>query len=246
MLHTINSDLHIHTCLSPCSSLDMSPRKIAEEASKKGLSIIAVTDHNSAENIEAVSKASENHNITVIPGIEITSSEEVHTIALFESVKDSLSVQEIIFNNLQPGENDEDFFGLQVLSNELDEVEGFNKRLLAGATKLSVNEIIITIHQYGGLAIAAHIDRMSFSIISQLGFIPDELEFDALEISRNLTLKEAFSKYKEYSRFPFIQSSDSHELNTIGSGSIKLMMEEPSFKELKMAFKGKNGRKIIT
>lgn len=246
MLRTVNADLHIHTCLSPCASLDMSPQKIVKEASHKKLSIIAVTDHNSAENVSPVIKVAEESGIYVIPGMEITSSEEVHVIALFESVEDSVLMQSVIFDHLQPGDNDEDYFGIQVIANEFDEVEGFNKRLLIGATNLSVNEVIDTIHRFNGLAIAAHIDKLNFSIISQLGFIPEDLDFDAVEISRRLPLSEAMSKYRDYIRFPFITSSDAHDLNIVGISATRLLIEQPSFSELYMALKGKNGRKIIT
>ena len=223
----------------------MSPLKIIKEASRKKVSIIAITDHNSAENVKPVIKAAKNFNIYVIPGMEITSVEEVHIIALFESVADSASMQKIIFDHLQPGENDEDLFGLQVVANEYDEVEGFNKRLLIGSTSLTVNEVVDAIHRFNGLAIAAHIDRENYSIIAQLGFIPDDLDFDAVEISRRLTLPEAKHKYKEYNRFPFITSSDAHELDVLGVFTTRLLIEKPNINELKMAFKGKNGRKIL-
>ncbi len=245
MLQEVNADLHIHTCLSPCGSLDMSPQKIVKEAIRKNLSIIAITDHNSAQNVNAVKKVAEGTDLFVIPGMEITTSEEVHIIGLFSSLDDVINIQEFISTHLQPGENNEDLFGLQVIANELDEVDDIDKRLLISATTLNIDEVINAIHENDGLAVAAHIDRESFSLIGQLGFIPDNLNIDCIEISKRLPLNEAKIKYKEYIQLPFITSSDAHELEDVGVSPIRLMIEKPDNNELKMALAGKEGRRII-
>ncbi|MBI5188431.1 MAG: PHP domain-containing protein, partial [Nitrospirae bacterium] len=169
------ADLHIHTCLSPCADLLITPYRIVEKAASLGLNIIAICDHNSAENVEVAKRVAKEKGINAISGIEITSSEEVHILGLFGDIEDALKMQDIVYENLQLGENDEEVFGMQVIVNEKDEVLDFNKRLLIGATRLSVNKIVETIHSLGGLAIAAHIDREGFGIIGQLGFIPPEL-----------------------------------------------------------------------
>lgn len=246
MLRIIHADLHIHTCLSPCANLDMTPVKIVNESIKKGLSMIAVTDHNSAENVQAVMSVAHDMDLCVIPGMEITTSEEAHIIGLFESNDKAKLMQDIVFEKLQPGENDEDLFGIQVIANEFDEVEGFNNRLLIGGTSLNLNQAVDYIHQFNGLAIAAHIDRDSYSIISQLGFIPNDLEIDAVEISRNTNLKDAVDIFKEYKRFPFITSSDSHVLEDIGIRNSRLQVEQINFNELRMALIKADGRKVIT
>lgn len=185
------ADLHIHTCLSPCADLLITPYRIVEKAASLGLNIIAICDHNSAENVEVAKRVAKEKGINAISGIEITSSEEVHILGLFGDIEDALKMQDIVYENLQLGENDEEVFGMQVIVNEKDEVLDFNKRLLIGATRLSVNKIVETIHSLGGLAIAAHIDREGFGIIGQLGFIPPELKLDALEISPNISTEEA-------------------------------------------------------
>jgi len=179
MLREFKADLHIHTCLSPCGDLQMSPQKIVREAVKKGINLIAICDHNSSENSEALIKASEGKGVVVLPGIEVTTKEEVHIVALFDSVDDALKMQTLIYDNLE-GENDQDVFGMQVVANAEDEVLGFNKKLLIGATNLSVEMVVDSIHSFNGLAIAAHIDREGFGIIGQLGFIPPDLQLDAL------------------------------------------------------------------
>ena len=190
------ADLHIHTCLSPCATLDMTPRKIVEQAQKRHLEIIAITDHNSAENAGSVMAAAQDTGLCVIPGIEVTTSEEAHIVGLFENPSDALSMQTLVYDHLQPGENDDDLFGMQVIANAFDEVEGMNRRLLIGATNLGLNEVIDAIHKLNGLAVAAHIDRQAFSIISQLGFIPEGLDLDAVEISRRMTLTQARTLFK--------------------------------------------------
>ena len=244
-LKIVPADMHIHTCLSPCATLDMTPEKIVREALKKALSIIAITDHNSAENSGAVIAAAQSEKLYVIPGIEMTTSEEIHIIALFENVERAVSFQELIYDNLQSGKNNEDFFGIQVVANEFDEVEGINTRLLIGATSLRLDEAVGEIHRREGLAFAAHIDRGSFSIISQLGFIPEDLDLDAVEISKRITLSEARKQFKEYDRFPFITSSDAHDLSEIGTTPTLFQLAGSNIAEIRLALSGKEGRRVI-
>jgi PHP family Zn ribbon phosphoesterase len=239
------ADLHIHTCLSPCADLLMTPLRIVEKAASLGLNIIAICDHNSVENAEVTRRLAKKRGINAIHGIEITSSEEVHILGLFGDIKNAMRMQDVVYENLQPGENDEDIFGMQVVVNEKDEVLGFNKRLLIGATNLTVNKVVETIHSLDGIAIAAHIDREGFGIIGHLGFIPPELRLDALEISSNVSVEEARERFKEYSHIPWIRSSDAHKLDDIGKVSTGLFMGHATFDELCLTLKGIEGRKVI-
>jgi PHP family Zn ribbon phosphoesterase len=223
----------------------MTPYRIVEKAASLGLNIIAICDHNSVENAEVTKRLAKEKGINAIPGIEVTSSEEVHIIGLFNDIKDALKMQDIVYENLQPGENDEDAFGMQVIVNEYDEVLGFNRRLLIGSTRLSVNKIVETIHSFSGLAIAAHIDREGFGIIGQLGFIPPDLKLDALEISPNISVEKARIRLKEYSHIPWITSSDAHKLNDIGRVSTGLFMNHSTFDELCLTLKGVEGRRVL-
>ena len=174
MLREFKADLHIHTCLSPCADDDMSPQNIVKQAEIKRLDIIGICDHNSSENVAATQKIGKNKRITVIGGIEAASQEEVHILALFDDKKDVFEFQAVIYENLS-GFNDDGVFGKQLIINENDEIVGINDRLLIGATSLPLQEIVQTIYSLKGLAIASHIDRGRFSIISQLGFIPEGL-----------------------------------------------------------------------
>jgi hypothetical protein len=141
--------------------------------------------------------------------------------------------------------NNEDVFGSQVEVNELDEVEGFNERLLIGATELSIEEIVAEIHNLGGLSIASHIDRSGFGIIGQLGFIPPELKLDALEVSSLMGIKEARREFAELYRMSFIETSDAHFVRDIGRGMTRIRIEEANINELRMAFGKRQGRCIL-
>lgn len=243
MIRGFKCDLHIHTCLSPCADLDMYPTALVEKAVSKGLDIIGICDHNASENVPYVLRAARGRDITVFPGMEITSREEVHILGLFEKIGGLLALQELIYASLK-GTNREELFGCQPIVNELNEVEGFNERLLIGATGLSLQSVVNAIHDLRGIAIAAHIDRESFSVLGQLGFIPPDAGFDALEISRRTGIAEARKRFPELARFPFIESSDAHFINDIGKGYTTAFMENPALDEFVMALKGTDGRYI--
>ena len=242
MLRPFKADLHIHTCLSPCTELNMSPRGILTSAKKKGLDILGICDHNSTENSPGVMKAAEPMDIGILPGMEVTSQEEVHVLAIFDTIKNALEMQKYVYQNL-PGENDPDAFGMQVIVNEKEEVLGFNDKLLIGATTIPLDEVIRSIHSLGGIAIASHIDREAFSIIGQLGFVPEDLELDALEISPRVSYEEAKAAYPY--DYPITCSSDAHYPDDIGKTFTSFLIEETSVAEIKKALKNEDGRRII-
>jgi len=181
-MRKVRADLHLHTCLSPCADDLMQTTAIIEQAKKAGLDMIGICDHNSGENVRAMMKAGERQSLAVIPGVEVTSREEVHILGLFSAEQDLMCLQDIIYENL-PGQNDEEAFGPQLVIDEYGNVVGQNSRLLIGATTLTLEQVIDAIHQFAGLAIASHVDRQRFSLIGQLGFIPNGLKLDAVEVS---------------------------------------------------------------
>ncbi len=243
MLRVFRADLHIHTCLSPCADLKMSPRNIVSKVLQDKIDIAAICDHNSAENVAAAMTVASGRNVTVLPGMEVCTREEIHVLAIFGNLESALDLQSLIYHHL-PGENNPEVFGLQVVADEFDEVVEFQKRLLIGAVDLPVEEVVNEIHRLNGLAIASHIDRESYSIIGQLGFIPDELKLDALEISQNISVEEARNRFGEYQRYQLIQNSDAHFVDDVGKRSTRFLMEEPSFNELAKALRNENGRKV--
>jgi PHP family Zn ribbon phosphoesterase len=221
----------------------MYPSAVVDKSIAEELDIIAICDHNASENMQFVLRSAEGKSLTILPGIEITSSEEVHLLALFDTLGDLKKIQDIIYDHLS-GTNREEVFGCQAIVNDLDEVEGFNDKFLLGATKLPLLDIIHLIHSFGGLAIASHIDRESFSIISQLGFIDQDIPLDALEITRQTGIQGARIKYPELARFPFIESSDAHFIKDIGQGTTTMFLEKGTISELRMAFEHRDGRYI--
>ena len=232
------ADLHLHTCLSPCADMQMQATAIVEQAKKVGLDVIAICDHNSAENVAAVVKAGRREALPVIPGIEITSSEEVHILGLFRTEQDLMAVQQVVYENL-PGENSEEAFGPQIIIDEWDNAVGTNNKLLIGATNLSLEKVVETIHRFSGLAIASHVDRERFSLIGQLGFIPEGLQLDAVEVSK------PDAAAKDYG-YPVLCSSDAHFLDDIGKNFSCFMAEEASFEEISKALRQELGRRIIS
>jgi len=222
----------------------MSPRKIVEQAKLRGLDIIGICDHNSIENVVYVKKAGEEKGLEVIGGIEVTSQEEVHILAYFDEDEKMIELADLIYENL-PGVNDERVFGEQMVVNEDDEVLSMNNRLLIGATALSIQYIVARIHALSGLAIASHIDREGFGIIGQLGYIPDHLELDGLEVSPRLSLHQAKLKFGQTCDLPFVTSSDAHDLEDIGRSYTCFSMAGANTKEIRKALFGEDGRKVV-
>jgi predicted metal-dependent phosphoesterase TrpH len=223
----------------------MTPVKIVKRALERNLTLIAITDHNSAENVAAVVDASRRTGLHVLPGMEVTTSEEVHIIGLFKTVSDVLSLQALVYDQLQLGDNDESLFGIQVVANAVDEVEGINTRLLIGATTLNAHQVIAAIHHRDGLAVAAHIDRPSFSILSQLGFVSEDMGLDAAEVTRGMTWEQARAGLGIPGRLPVITSSDAHAPEEIGESRTRFRLAGPDLSELKLALDGRKGRAVL-
>lgn len=234
-------DLHIHTCLSPCAQSDMLPTTIIKQARDKNLDVIGICDHNSAENVLAVKKAGEKEGVQVLGGMEMSSSEEVHILAFFDDDGALLEMQNIVYENLF-GENDEKYFGEQLIVDEYDKIIASTNKLLIGSTNLGIDRIVELVHSLGGLAVASHVDRESFSIITQLGFIPKELPLDALELSWRCELSEV-NNYESYG-LPLVKSSDAHFLSDIGKAVTTFSLSAPSFSEVVMAFQNVEGRTV--
>lgn len=243
-LRRIKADLHVHTCLSPCSGLDMSPREVVNAAIRKGMDLIGICDHNSAENVLAVKKAGERNGLTVIGGMEVASSEEAHILAFFHEDDDLLEFQEYVYRHLS-GRNDEHSFGLQVIADDEDGVTGFCERMLIAATSLSAEAIVARVKASKGdsLIIAAHVDRESFSIIGQLGFIPPGLALDAVEVSARMTAAEALIKFPDCRNYPVVTGSDAHCPDDIGKRFTWLTLRDGTLREIKRALAGRDGRK---
>lgn len=208
-------DLHIHSALSPCAHEDMTPNNIVNMAVMKGLDAIALTDHNSGANLEAVSICARNKGLVFIPGIELESCEEIHLVCLLPDLKSALKLHDIVQDSLPAIQNRKDIFGNQYIMDENDQIIGEENRLLITATSLTADEIFLLVRDLGGAVIPAHVDRPSYSMISNLGLIPEELRIKYLEISRDCDRYEFRASHPELDGYKLIKSSDAHYLGDI-------------------------------
>lgn len=241
------ADLHIHTALSPCASDEMTPPAIVATALEVGLDMIAVSDHNTAGNVAAVQRAAAaaGGKLAVLPGMEITSLEEVHVLGVFPDVEAAESVAARLRMLLPPADAGYySFFGEQPLLDAAGCTLGTESAALAYATPLDLSETVALIHDAGGVAIAAHVDRKAFSVLSQLGFFPPDTGFDGIEVSRHL--KPDSPRWEEFAALglPITGSSDGHFLEEIGSAATELRIVEPTFAELALALAGAEERSV--
>jgi 3',5'-nucleoside bisphosphate phosphatase len=204
-----------------------------------------VCDHNSAENAAAVIRAACDKGLWVLPGMEISSREEVHTLAIFDRVDQALQMQDLVYSRIK-GTNRPELFGDQVVANEFDEVERFNDRLLIGAVQISLADLVKEVHRLGGLSIASHVDRPSFSILSQLGFVPKDLNLDALEVSLHTDRESARKEIPGVAEYALLAFSDAHFLSDVGMASTSFLMEAPCVAEIRLALKELEGRRVLS
>lgn len=203
-------DLHIHSALSPCGDNDMTPNNIVNMSIIKELDVIAVTDHNSCANVRSVIKAADGR-ITVIPGMEIETSEEIHIVSYFPSIEAAEEMEKIIKKNRIGIKNKTEIYGNQFLMDENDEIIGEEDELLVAPTKLDIYTAVKYIRECGGEAVPAHIDRSSYSVLSNLGFIPEDIDFKTVEI----TPKGIGEFGQMYNKYNIISNSDAHYLENI-------------------------------
>ena len=207
-------DFHIHSCLSPCGDVDMTPNNIVNMALLKGLDAIAITDHNCAANAEAVLRAAEGK-LVVLPGMEVESCEEIHMVCLFAELKQCREMEREVQANLFHIQNNVEIYGEQVVLDEFDEPRGSVEQLLVVATNLSVYDIVKRTHELGGVCIAAHIDKSAYSILSNLGMLPDDLEVDAVELSKRGDFEALAAVHGNLYGMRVLHSSDAHYLADI-------------------------------
>ena len=189
-------DLHIHSCLSPCGSLDMDPESIVETALRKGLDAIAITDHNSTLQCPVIQELGQERGLLVLAGVEVTTSEEVHCLVLFKDEKSRQEFQAYLDQHLPPIPNDPDYLGDQVWVNTRNEIQGEVAYSLLSAIDQSLEQVESKCAEVDGLFIAAHIDRPSFSVISQLGFISPQRRFDAIEYSNHQRFSQLIEQHR--------------------------------------------------
>jgi hypothetical protein len=239
-------DLHLHTCLSPCGDEEMTPPRVLGRVRDLGIEVIAVTDHNTAENVPAFVKKGQELGIKVIPGMEVQTGEDIHLVCLFDTVEQVFAWQRVVYDHLPPLENKKKSLGEQWVvdaeGNKLYEVE---KLLLVG-THLSVDEVAKKVQEMGGLCLAAHIDRQAFSLWGHLGFIPGDLLLSGVELTPHLPrcTEQLSSLARE--GISYVVSSDAHRLEAIQPPQCFAYLEECTVTELKRALARQEGRYVRT
>ena len=203
-------DLHIHSCLSPCADDDMTPANICGMAKLKELDAIAVTDHNTARNLPFVKEAADYFGLILLPGMEITTREEVHLLGYFPDVPSAVEAGEFFSSHLPTIKNRPDFFGHQYVMNTDDQIVAEEERLLIGATDLSLAECTGEVRRRGGIAVPAHINRGSNGLLVNLGLMPEEPTFPLVETWAELPINEELLRGRGV-----LNASDAHQLGSI-------------------------------
>ncbi|MDR1020339.1 MAG: PHP domain-containing protein [Synergistaceae bacterium] len=240
-------DLHVHTALSPCGELEMGAPEIVDAARKAGIDIIAISDHNSADNFPAISERAEGCPV-VLPGIEVQTAEDIHVLAVFPDYAHAAAFQEWLWKRwakMPPTSNDPDIFGYQTVIDKDDGILRMEDVLLVQGVGYDVDTVVREIRASGGLAILAHIDRPSFSYPSVLGPFPADYPADASELSWRIDSAQAAEWRERYPQMTFIRSSDAHMLDALGRGHCtKMYLEAPTFGEIRLALSGEGGRRV--
>jgi predicted metal-dependent phosphoesterase TrpH len=215
-------DLHIHSALSACAEMVMSPRQILLRARAAGLTVLTLTDHNASAHVSLARRLGHDSGIMVIPGMEVASREEVHVLVYFTEMTALSEFQDLVDRNLPDESNSPEVFGYQLLYDDHDEIVGCDERLRQVGTGLGLEEIITTVHGLGGAVIPAHIYRKRFSLMSQLGFVDSTAAFAAVEIARPVWVRGGYRLGQRVEGFPALTGSDAHFLEDVGRLRLEL------------------------
>ena len=240
-MNTFRADLHVHTVLSPCGDLEMTPAFIIRRAKACGLDIVGITDHNSTLQCAEVKRIGEREGVFVLCGAELTTQEEVHCLAFMEDLEKLNLFQSYLSRYLPPIKNKPDLFGYQLIVNELEEILDEAPYLLISALSQSIEQVEREIHRLGGLFIPAHIDKQKDSLLSQLGFVPPDLQVDALEVSYRTCPDKLPVQQKKYT---YISSSDAHYPDEFSRRQTLFHIETLTFDEIRKALHGEEGRTV--
>lgn len=218
-------DFHIHSCLSPCAEEEMTPYNLVNLSALMGLEAIALTDHNSCQNCGAAMRAGEEAGITVVPGMELCTCEEVHIVCLFEELKAAEAFSDFVLSGVPQIKNRPDIFGTQLIMNEADGILASQDILLTTASSISVSDVEKIVDGYGGVCYPAHIDRSSYSIISNLGMITPEMGFEVAEVSPTGDVHALKERFPILESMKLLTSSDAHRLEALRPAELSLHTE---------------------
>lgn len=246
-MRTFLVDLHVHSLLSPCAEVEMTPHHIVLRAAEFGIDAIAITDHNASANVPAAIKAGERYGVKVFPGMEVECMEEAHIVVLFDTMKQLLAWQKIVDAKMNGLKNNAEKFGAQFVVDDDDNFLWEEERLLHAPLLLTAAEVVEKVNALGGIALAAHVDRSSYSIIGQLGFIEPDFGFTAAELSANGWRNNLQSRLQRLTGFlPSVTNSDAHNILDFVQGPKNLITaSELSVAELKLALENVGGRSLL-
>lgn len=238
-------DLHIHTTLSPCGELEMGAPEIVDRARAAHLDIIAISDHNICDNYPAIAECAGGTPV-VFPALEVQTAEDIHVLTVFPDYEAAKSFQEWLWRKMPPIENDPEVFGYQVVVDADNEIVRMEDILLLQGVGYEVDEVVAEGRARGAIVALAHVDRPAFAYPAVLGPFPQDYPVDAVEISCRLNSDQANVWRERYPNMTFIRSSDSHMLDTLGrANATKMLLEAPTFGEVKKALAGLDGRRVV-
>jgi PHP family Zn ribbon phosphoesterase len=241
-MQKFRADLHIHTVLSPCADLEMAPRKIVEQAREAGLHIIGITDHNSTLNAKVIRDLASEKGILALTGAEVTTKEEVHCLAFFENDEALDQFQQYLEQNITRIPNSNGHFGYQPVVDENENVLELVPYYLTSALKKGISSVQKYVYELGGIFIPAHVNRPLNGLYSHLGFVPTDLEFDAMGITGKTSEKHVRKHYDIDDKISLIYNSDAHFLEQIGTRYSVFNIHELTFLEVKKALNQRDKR----
>lgn len=219
-------DLHMHSCLSPCGDMDMTPNNIVGMSTLLGLNLIALTDHNTCQNCPAVEELGKANGICVLSGMELTTSEEIHVVCLFPSAEKALKFESFVAEHRMKIKNKKEIYGEQAILNCQDEKIGEIEELLILATDISITDIKKLCQSYGGTAFPAHINRDSSSVLSVLGEIPPECGFSVAEVSQSGDIEKLTAAHPILKNMYIVRDSDAHYLENMRDAGPYIELDE--------------------
>ena len=222
-------DFHIHSCLSPCGDMDMTPNNIVNMAALLGLNAIAVSDHNTVGNAKACMEVAKEVGITVIPGMEVETEEEVHILTLYPTLEAAEEAAKEVYKKLPQIKNRAEIFGQQAYMDKDDNITGYEERHLISSAGMSMNYLFDVVKSAGGIYIPAHVDRHSYSVLTNLGFIPDDIDIKNIEISRMTEDVDSFLAARdELQKYNIYRNSDAHYLQDMREAEAYLDISDVS------------------
>ncbi len=225
---SLTYDLHLHSCLSPCGDEEMTPANIAGMAAVLGLDVIALTDHNSSKNCPALMAAAREYGVLAIPGMELTTAEEIHAVCLFARLEAALDFDQYVYQRLVPFPNKEEIFGRQLIYDCQDQICGTIPNLLINSTEISFEGLWELVRSFDGVMFPAHIDKSSTSLLSSLGMIPPDSKFTTAEVKDLKRLHQLKREHPYLEQCRIISNSDAHYLEHIHEPELTLLAEEKS------------------